>query len=128
MSHLWEAKHPYYWNEGNFYSNDRHHEYDSWESFLEEWGDADEDYNLLCRWDWRPAVDDDGEVIQPVETGTLQLGYVLQRKAIICSCAVAVTADDEPAVREWLSKKHEHMKALWSGLNEAIAAAPEEKP
>ena len=39
--HLWEYDHPYYCSEGNYYSNDCHHTFCSWEDFDAEWGDSD---------------------------------------------------------------------------------------
>jgi hypothetical protein len=41
-----KAKHPYYCQHGNFFSNGMVHNYDSWESFKAEFGDADDDMNL----------------------------------------------------------------------------------
>jgi hypothetical protein len=106
--HLWEANHPYYASEGNYYRNGEHYRASSWMGFMEEMGDADEDYNLLYRWDWRQ--DDDA----PPGTGSLLLFYMAQRKARCFSYEVAVTAHDEVGVREWLQKKWAHLQRVWA--------------
>lgn len=115
---LWEADHPYYCNEGNFYSNDCHEDYDSWGSFVSQCGDSDPDMNLVIRWDWR-----DGEYEQPdpdhkgVEY--LYLYFVLQRKAILRSCKVAVLREEEPAIREWLTERRKTIDAIWEPVPRA---------
>ncbi len=56
MKHLWEIKHPYYCNEGNYFSGESvESEYGSWADFMEEEGDSDLDMNLVFRWDWHEA-------------------------------------------------------------------------
>jgi hypothetical protein len=119
MSHIWEHEHPYYWNEGNFFKNGWHFTYDSWAEFMAAWGDADDDLNLLCRWDWVEALDEDGNPESVHGAGTLKLGYVLQRKSISCSHHVKVGPEDEAAVRAWLQGKWKHMQALWAGTEGA---------
>ena len=47
--------HPYYCNEGNYLAgnNDQPHDhYQTWESFMDAWGDSDMDYNFLFRCDY----------------------------------------------------------------------------
>src|SRR4030066_677231 len=57
--HLWEVDHPYYCEQGNYYSNrdDGTHS-SSWGEFMQEFKDADFDMNLLFRWDWLPKERD----------------------------------------------------------------------
>lgn len=57
--HLWEVKHRYYCNEGNYFSSDPSlgPRYKAFADFMEEWGDADPDYNLIFRWDWVEGED-----------------------------------------------------------------------
>jgi hypothetical protein len=121
VTHLWEANHPYYCNEGNYYARDMHETYDSWDDFIADWGDADADMNLVFRWDWKRAdpddyePDDDGVVRVPEDT--LNVYWVLQRKAILRSTECVVTEADEPAVREWLSKRAKTITAIWEPVN-----------
>jgi hypothetical protein len=125
--HLWETKHQYYWNEGCFHERGHHFRYDSFAAFLEDRGDADDDLNLVARWDWRDDTDDDENVITP-GTGELSVFYVVQRKGFTQSCAVRVTAADEPAVRSFLAAKWEHMKALWAPCDQELRTPAEGPP
>lgn len=78
--------------------------------------------NLLFRWDWdRSDPDDYTYELEEnpefeVPGDTLKLFYFMQRKARNMSIEVAVTEADEPAVREWLSIRAEHMRTLWEPL------------
>lgn len=121
MTHLWEAKHDYYCNEGNYYSNDCTTKCKSWADFVADMGDADMDLNLLFRWDWTWASEDeDGEpVISPdpyCRDGRLQLCYIGQRKGIYSSWLVDVCKADEPAVVEFLKPRLAHLVKLWEPL------------
>lgn len=115
---LRDANHPYYCSEGNFYKAgpDVHTSYESWADFHEDWGNTDEDMNLVFRWDWKvpdPNDYDDGEEL-PAER--LCVYWVLQRKAILRSTECVVTAEDEPAVREWLTKRAKTIAAIWAPI------------
>lgn len=122
---LWETDHPYYCTEGNYYRNGNHFTYDSWADFHAEWGELDPDMNLVFRWDWQRADPADyayelehGEELPP---DTLQVFWVLQRKAILRSTECAITEADEPAVRAWLTERAAHMRLLWKPLLPAPA-------
>lgn len=123
--HLWDVNHPYYAAQGNYYARPDaglHAEYSSWVEFMESEGDSDLDMNLVYRWDWQvPDPDDykyeleeDADVILPPET--LDLFYVGQRKALLRSVSVEVQREDEPAIREWLTVRAEHMRKVWEPL------------
>ena len=125
--HLWEINHPYYCTEGSYWIpgnrwHEVHQEHGSWEDFLSDWGDSDLDMNLLFRWDWdRSDPDDYTYELEEnpefeVPADTLKLFYFMQRKARNMSIEVAVTEADEPAVREWLTIRAEHMRTLWEPL------------
>lgn len=104
---LWEPKHPYYCSEDNYYSNQCSVAFDSWELFLEAEGKSDLDYNLVFRWDWDRKAK------------TLTIYYMGQRKGLFRSVTVrAMHADEEPAVRAWLTTRWEHMKKLWAPLSD----------
>lgn len=137
---LWEATHPYYCSNGNYYSTEGHTNFASWEEFatpaafaktefvgnvLYDW---DDDLNFLFRWDWNKA-DADNYFLSPGDpddetaafeeaskTDTLELFFMAQRKGRNMSASVVVTEDDEPAVREWLAKKAEYMRTIWEPL------------
>ena len=116
--HLWEAKHPYACADGNYHSNEWTFRFGSWSDFIDEWGAADKDYNLVFRWDWRPETDDWARLTERGKTGggELQICYVLQRKGCYATCFVQVEGTNEDAVRKWLADKAEHMRKIWSPL------------
>lgn len=110
---LSEVEHDYYCNDANYFGGQCLQEFSSWQSFLDEQGDADMDYNLLFRWDWRPAGEDWG-----LESDTLCLYYVGQRKGLFRIVHVSgVTKADEAEIRAWLSLRWEHLVRLWSPVS-----------
>ncbi|MFG2873319.1 hypothetical protein [Streptomyces sp. NPDC048338] len=114
---LWAIDHPYYCQEGNYYKNGQHLTYASWTDFHQEWGDLDDDYNLVFRWDWqRPDPTDYEPYGEDVPPNTLQVFWVLQRKAILRSTECPVTEAEEPAIREWLTRKATHLRLVWEPL------------
>jgi hypothetical protein len=121
---LWEAEHSYYCSETNYFSNDCEEHFMSWSEFAAEYASVVLDWNLLFRWDWEVPSDDIGEPL-PMNPDpyyrdcTLHLFWIGQRKGLFRSTTVSVCAADEPAVREWLRKPFEHLKALWAPLEES---------
>jgi hypothetical protein len=124
---LWEVKHSYYCNEGNYYNNDCGSEFKSWADFIDEMGNADLDYNLLFRWDWKVKTDDEtGEEIPfngdvNYRGEILSLFYMHQRKGRFVYCLVEVCRADEPAVREFLQKHWGYVRRLWAPIAEVPA-------
>lgn len=124
--HLWEVDHPYYCNEGNWFSNSDkcHAHYNRWQDFLSEQGDADLDMNLVFRFDWIPPYEDDDSE-KPIawqgdeyyRDSILKLFYMGQRKGLYRWATVDVCRKDEQAVREWLQVRWNHMRTLWEPLS-----------
>lgn len=119
--HLWEIDHPYYCNEGNYFSNETVARFKRWQDFESEMGDADLDYNMLFRWDWEaPHVDEDCE--KPIEwrgdenyrDSILKLFFMGQRKGCYFCHIVDVCRADEPMVREYLAKRFDYLMKLWT--------------
>lgn len=104
--HLWEVEHPYYCNLSNYRTkgDEGGYEYSSFEEFLKEWDDADMDYHLLFRWDWK--VYDEG-------SDELHMFWMLQRRGDYQYCTVKVDKEDEDKVKEFLQPRWEYMKTLW---------------
>lgn len=110
--HLWEIDHPYYAAEGNYYNNHCHTRLDSWADFTELYFcKGDRDQNLLYRWDWRPADENDSD-----DWDELSLYFILQRKAIACSVTVKVTKAEEPTIRKWLTECSQTITAIWEPI------------
>ena len=115
--HLWEIHHPYYCSESNYYKNGVGEHFDSWADFHGAMGSADDDLNLLFRWDWKRPDPDDYEPDEMPDHDTLWVFYMQQRKGKFVPSSVSVTEADEPAVRAWLAARWEHMRGLWSGVS-----------
>lgn len=129
LKHLWEADHPYYMTEGNYYQNGLHREFRTLDDFLSEFGDSDMDYNYVVRWDWLEGEDHgasafNGDVYY--RNGTLKIQFVGQRKALLWSCEVSVCRADESRVRSWLEPRAAYVASLWFPLT--IHAPPEATP
>ena len=116
MTRLWEADHPYYMTEGNYFSNDCHTRWKSLDEFLAEFGEADIDYNLVIRWDWR-----EGEGWEVGEYNgddnyrhaRLMVQILGQRKALLQSHEIEVCRADEPKIKEYLAKHAERIRENW---------------
>jgi hypothetical protein len=117
--HLWQIKHPYYCNDGNYFARESVEiEYASWADFLESEGDADFDMNLVFRWDWRKA--DPQEKGWGNSTDELKIYWMGQRKGVYRYSTIHVNDDDETSVTEWLTKRWEHLQLLWSGISDKV--------
>lgn len=125
MTHLWEPKHPYYCAESSYgLDDDIVDEHSSWASFMAENGDADPDYNLVFRWDWKwdggdetedepngPAPDD-----EYLMYGTLRVFWMVQRKGYHRVSRVRVCKANEGEVLAWLQSRLEYLMKLWAPL------------
>lgn len=117
MTHLWEVDHPYYGTEGNYYSNDCSNRFSSWSAFTETlFYSGDRDMNLLYRWDWMSWRRHPRPDLRSDSPDELVLFFMLQRKAIACSVNIAITDEDEPAVREWLAECAKTITAIWQPI------------
>ena len=118
--HLWEADHPYYCSEGNYYSNEPYAKHSTWPAFLENFKDSDIDMNLIFRFDWREGEDwglgkFNGDPYY--RNGNLQIFFVFQRKGIFACHEISVCRADEPSVIEFLKPRWQHMRELWAPLS-----------
>ncbi len=122
MAHLWEIKHPYYCNQGNYFAREPCGDhYKTFAEFMSAYADADFDYNLVFRWDWDETNGDDESTFNGdvnYRNGELLIFWMGQRKGIYRWSTVEVCRADEPAVRAFLEPRWEYMKALWSGISD----------
>lgn len=125
---LYEAKHQYRCEEANYYAGDKSvSRCQSWQDFIDEYADADLDYNLVFRWDWRPNGEDWDRPLSEdpyYRDGVLYLYFMGQRKGCYFSVLVDVCKADEPAVRAWLLPRLEYLRKLWAPLWEEAATDP----
>jgi len=129
QKHLWEVRHPYYCNEGNYYApgcDQPTETYKTFSEFLAEEGDTDADMNLLFRFDWREGGDwghgaaFNGDLYY--RNGVLLLFWMLQRKGLYWWTKVEVCRADEPSVIEFLRPRLAHLLRLWEPLTHAPEA------
>lgn len=120
--HLWDIKHPYYCEDTNFSGRDKNgEEFKSWSEFMASNGDADPDYNLVFRFDWREGegwnlTEFNGDV--NYRNGEVMICWMGQRHGIYRWSKVAVCRADEPAVLAFLRPRWDHMRRLWEGVSE----------
>lgn len=114
MAHLWEADHPYYAAEGNYFDNSCHLDYDSWADFEDEEAGADIDYNLVYRWDWREG--EDWEI--PPGEAHFCVYFIGQRKALARSATVKVKREDEPAIIAYLLPRYQRIREIWAPFSD----------
>ena len=105
---LWEREHPYYMSEGCYHKGGCLENFESFDAFLEDWGKQDVDLNRIHRWDF--IVSDEGKL------ESLDLYYVMQRKAFTYSVHVKVKESDEDRIREFLKPYAELNLKLWDGI------------
>lgn len=131
IKHLWEYEHPYAATPGNFYMAGEERRYAS----LAEWaawnmtneGQRDPTLNHIWRWDWEITYDKapgDARHEYTREVHTLHLFWVALRKARLFSHHIAVTPDDEPAVRELLQQHAEVVRRYWLPFLEGTTVTP----
>lgn len=122
--------HSYYCEEMNYYANKADggpFEFDSWAAFAEEHSDADIEWNMVFRWDWRrfDKEDHDAESMPSDQRDTLQLCVMHQRKGRYVSYLIRVTDADEEAVRTYLEPRWRYLQKLWEPLSQPCAAQGE---
>lgn len=82
----------------------------SWKAFLEEYGEADVDYNLILRWDWDVyKKDEDGPAWEE-----LNLVMAHQRRGSFEKHSIRVKKKDEPSVQAYLAKHAEVIARVWA--------------
>jgi len=129
---FWELDHPYHAPDGNYFANrfqmeGFYLEYETWDDFLAEMDDADEDYNFLYRWDFFPAYegetvdvnseDYDEDDYEPARPGELRFCYILQRKGnFLFAKIIDPKPEDEGRIRAYLETKWAHVKLTWAPI------------
>ena len=105
------AQHPYYCSGSNYYSNEAGASWETMTDFLAEFEDADEDMNLVFRWDIRQR-DDDNPGRYYAEVFMMH-----QRKGIFSPHHIKHINEDEAArFRAYLEKHWATLKAMWEPL------------
>lgn len=119
-AHLWEAPHPYYMTEGNYFQAGCHTTYKTWAEFVNEFGESDLDYNWFVRWDWLEGEDHGAGTYNGDDYyrhARFMLQMIGQRKAKLLSFEVEVCRADEPAILAFLGPRWEYMLSMWAPLS-----------
>ena len=109
------VEHPYYCSDSNYYSNDANSHYNNMTQFLDDWEDADPEYNLMFRWD----IINYSETEEGVEAGRYraELFFMLQRKGIFKPVIIDNVNEVEAERFEKFAKVHwELLKKMWLPL------------
>jgi len=110
--------HPYYMSVTNYLAdgsmNYGQTHYDNVADFLDEWGESDNDYNSVFRWDIHMNRDDEDEF-----TGTfsMQIAVILQRKGhLMIQFIDDLDEESLPAIMAWLQERYDYVKRTWKPL------------
>lgn len=114
MNKLWDYEHPYYMSEGCFFHAGCSESFASYKDFIENWSsETDIDMNRIHRWDFQ-RTDEAETGVEKIET--LNLFYVMQRKAYTFSVHIKISEEDHDAIREFLKPYAELNQKLWAGI------------
>jgi hypothetical protein len=112
--------HPYYCSDSNWYDRTAGVQFTSWRGFHDAYAESDEDLNLVFRWDVKEREDDDGIGLGVF---SMELFVMQQRRGKFVPIWIEVVRDeDEASIREYLAKKWEHMRVLWSPVSGDVAS------
>lgn len=113
-----KTKHSYYCRLECWNSTEPLLEYKTFSDFLEEWENADPDYNLLFRYDIYQNEDKNSNLI---DSYRLELFYILQRKGIFLPILVNDFKDtDIEKFNIFIKTKWEYLKNIWEPISKFI--------
>ena len=117
--------HPYYANAGNYYSNEWPQQWDTMTDFLDEFEDADLDYNLVYRWDVEPYDGHHSSDVIP-DTYSAQVTIIGQRKGIYGPHVIRKFREHEVArFCAYLEKHWQNLQTIWAPFSGAECAEKE---
>ncbi len=102
--------HDYYTSDSNYYSNDASGHYENWDSFYNEFKDADIDMNLVFRWDIYKKDEEKGYY--------MQVTIIAQRKGIYMPIHIDSVEDKHvEQIKEFMKPHFEKLVSIWNPLN-----------
>lgn len=111
------VKHNYYCSLGNYHHNEYLEEFENFEDFLEEYGDADIDYNLIFRWDVKKVEDDEEDRSENHSGYLMEVFFMQQRIGNFVPCLIKeVTERDVPKIVKLLKKHKKYLNEIWAPL------------
>lgn len=109
------ANHPYLCSDSNYYSNEAGAEWETMTDFLAKFENADEDMNLVFRWDIRQR-DEDNPGRYYAEVFMMH-----QRKGIFSPHYIRHINEDEAIrFRAYLEKHWKVLRAMWEPLSSDV--------
>lgn len=109
--------HPYYCHTNNYYSNEAAAEFDTWAEFYEDWGDANNDWNLFFRWDVKKYDPEEQEEGEERSGFYMELFVMGQRKGLFIPVTVhSIQEEDLPQILEFLRPRMDYLLKLWAPL------------
>jgi hypothetical protein len=109
--------HPYYCSDNNYYSRDAAQSHEKWSDFYDEYKDADEDMNLIFRFDvkkWEEDSDEHSE--RPFKAGDLyvEIFMMQQRKGIFRPHMIYnIKESDFEEIKEILQRHYNRLQEMW---------------
>lgn len=106
--------HPYYCSDSNYYSREAGAEWETMAEFLDEFEDADEDMNLVFRWDLGTRTDS-GE-----DHGRYDASVFLmhQRKGLFSPHYIKhVNESEAERFKAYLEKHWKRLKEIWEPIS-----------
>lgn len=106
---LKDYDHPYYCSDSNYYSNEPNLEYTTWGAFIDEFGDADIDMNLIFRWDIH--LHDNGDLY-------MDIFMIGQRRGIFKPIRINyIPKDKGDEIEKFLMPHWNKLTELWKPLS-----------
>lgn len=110
---LFPTNHDYYAHSSNYCCKDCAGEYANWQSFYEEYKDADIDMNLVFRWDIKER--------DPEKPGIyyMQVIIIAQRKGIYVPIQInSVLKSDEKSIMEFMKPHFDKIISNWQPFSD----------
>lgn len=109
LNDLYSVEHPYYCSDSNYLSNSHSASWENAKEFLNEFEDADVDYNHVFRWDVYRNDDD---------TYRAEVFIIHQRKGLFIPHTIdSITEDDVDRFVSFLEKHYNRIIEMWKPIS-----------
>ena len=107
-------KHPYYCTDQNYYAPNEFISFSDWNDFYSQFGGADQDQNLVFRWDLKKK--DSGEFF-------LEVFFILQRKGIFLPVRIdCIKEENINEIASYLMLCWENLADIWHPIPKNVVA------
>lgn len=109
--------HDYYCHDLNYYSNDAHQRYGTWEEFYAEYKNADVDMNLCFRWDVEEIMLGEDEE-KPTGRYRMKIYIIQQRKGKFIPVEIgSILEENVDEIFNYLTIHWEKLNLIWKPLS-----------